>query len=152
MNKISTQVNSWKSIWALSEMTSQNKNGHCSVRTFVWATMGRKFWNDHISAKKDRYGYWKNANLALLWKPPEIHLCAFIVLSCNHTCGLELDIFFLGWDMIAIKFSSHSRHTNFVTTAAIFIFWCNFSTSAIVILMSYVISITWIPVVVGLHN
>jgi len=51
--------------WALSVMTSKNKNGRCSVGTFlkfVWVTMGRKILNDNISAKEEdrtlthRYG------------------------------------------------------------------------------------------------
>ena len=41
--------------WTLSVVMSQNKNGRYSVGTFinfVWANMGRKFLNDHISATK----------------------------------------------------------------------------------------------------
>jgi len=37
-------------------MMLQNKNGRCSVGTFiifVWATMGRKILNSDISAKKE---------------------------------------------------------------------------------------------------
>ena len=37
-------------------MTSQNKNDHCSVGTFInfaWANMGRKILNGYISAKKE---------------------------------------------------------------------------------------------------
>jgi len=44
------------SIWTLSVMTSKNKNGRCSVGTFVklvWVTMGRKILSNHISAKEE---------------------------------------------------------------------------------------------------
>ena len=37
-------------------MMPKNKNGHCSVGTFVkfvWATIGRKILNNDISAKKE---------------------------------------------------------------------------------------------------
>ena len=37
-------------------MTSKNKNGRCSVGTFikfVWATIGRKILNDDISTKEE---------------------------------------------------------------------------------------------------
>ena len=39
-----------------SVMMSQNKNGHCSVGTFiyfVWVTMGRKILKGDISAKEE---------------------------------------------------------------------------------------------------
>ena len=76
-----------------------------------------------------RYGY-SMTKIAIFWKLPKIISTYFFVLSINHTCELELDIFFLGWDIIVQNFSSHSRSYKFYkcphTTAAIFIFLTSF--------------------------
>ena len=47
-----------------------------------------------------RYGY-KVTNRTISSK---ICLCTLIVMSCIHTCKLEVRIFFLHWDMINQKF------------------------------------------------
>ena len=94
---------------------------HFSVEEFVkfvWATMGRKILNDHISAKKKI----SSSNLQIqlidrtvtMWKCfsdgfQNIARLAFFQSCYSHTCELEFNIFFLGWDMIAQNFSSHSR-------------------------------------------
>ena len=60
-----------------------------------------------------RYGY-SMTKIAIFWKLPKIISTYFFVLSINHTCELELDIFFLGWDIIVQNFSSHSRSYKFL--------------------------------------
>ena len=61
--------------------------------------------------------YVKEHQSSMILKSLENHFHTFLVLSYKYTCGLELDIFFLGSDMITQNFSSHAYivvHTNFV--------------------------------------
>ena len=50
----------------------------------------RKAFNTQASLQHKR----RNTNLARFLKSPKNHFYAFLLLSYNHTCGLELDVFF----------------------------------------------------------
>ena len=70
---------------------------------------------------------WKDTKLAWFGKPSRIYLYTFILVSWNHTCGLELDIFFFGWDIFILPIVAHTNLTNVPQiTAAILISWRHF--------------------------
>ena len=70
---------------------------------------------------------WKDTKLAWCGKSSRIYLYTFILVSWNYTCGLGLDIFFVGWDIFILPIVTHTNLTNVPQiTAAIFISWRHF--------------------------
>jgi len=70
---------------------------------------------------------WNDTKLAWFGKPSWIYLYAFILVSWNHTCGLELDIFFFGWNIFILPIVAHTNLTNVPQImATIFISWRHF--------------------------